>query len=77
MADAQNPVHRAYDEALAHAIADDGNAAWLKEQDAWDATVTAWIRGCDLAWVTTVSKEAAALLEARLLSAWRPPINVA
>ena len=41
------------------------------------AEVTNWIRGCDLAWVTTDSKENAARLESRLLTAWRPPINVA
>jgi hypothetical protein len=41
------------------------------------AVVTEWIRACELAWVTTSSKEEAALLEAKLLNAWRPPINVA
>ncbi|WP_404772477.1 GIY-YIG nuclease family protein [Agromyces mediolanus] len=41
------------------------------------AVVTAWIRSCDLAWLTTGSKEEAASLEARLLSEWHPPINVA
>lgn len=41
------------------------------------AVVTGWIRGCDLAWVTTDSKEDAAHLESTLLTAWRPPINVA
>lgn len=41
------------------------------------AVVTEWIRGCDLAWVTTDSKEDAAQLEANLLTAWRPSINVA
>ena len=41
------------------------------------AVVTEWIQRCDLSWVTTTTKEEAALLEARLLSAWRPPINVA
>lgn len=41
------------------------------------AVVTSWIRGCDLAWVTAESKEEAAALESKLLTAWRPPINVA
>lgn len=41
------------------------------------AIVTGWIRGCDLAWVTTDSKEDAAQLESKLLTAWRPSINVA
>lgn len=41
------------------------------------AVVNAWIRSCDLAWTTTSSKEEAAMLESSLLSAWRPPINVA
>ena len=33
----EEPRPRAYAVALAHAIADDGDAAWLGEQDAWDA----------------------------------------
>ena len=41
------------------------------------AIVNAWIGECDLAWTTTDSREEAALLEAKLLSAWRPPIIVA
>lgn len=41
------------------------------------AIVTSWIRACDLAWVLAASQEDAALLESRLLAAWRPPINVA
>jgi len=41
------------------------------------AVVNAWVRGCDVAWITTSSKEEAATLEATLLSVWRPPINVA
>lgn len=38
--------------------------------------VTAWIQSCDLAWVTTSTKEEAAVLEAKLLAEWHPPINV-
>ena len=41
------------------------------------AIVNAWVRGCELTWVTTKSKEDASLLEKRLLTDWRPPINVA
>lgn len=41
------------------------------------AVVNAWIRGCELAWTTTETKEEASALEARLLRAWHPPINVA
>ncbi|WP_420826040.1 GIY-YIG nuclease family protein [Microbacterium excoecariae] len=41
------------------------------------AVVTGWIRSCDVAWVTTDSKEDDARLESKLLAAWRPPINVA
>jgi len=41
------------------------------------AIVTQWIRGCDLAWITTASSADATSLEDQLLAAWRPPINVA
>lgn len=41
------------------------------------AVVNAWIGACEIAWVTSVTKEEAAGLEGRLLSSWRPPINVA
>lgn len=41
------------------------------------AVVNAWMRGCDLAWESTATREGAAALEAELLAAWRPPINVA
>ncbi|WP_374113575.1 GIY-YIG nuclease family protein [Microbacterium sp. zg.B48] len=41
------------------------------------AIVTEWIRSCDLSWVTSASSEEAASLEAKLLAAWRPPLNVA
>lgn len=41
------------------------------------AVVNAWIRACELAWESTVTREDAAALEAQLLSEWRPPINVA
>lgn len=41
------------------------------------AVVNAWIRGCELAWMNSDTREDAAALEARLLAAHRPPINVA
>ncbi|NYF16008.1 excinuclease UvrABC nuclease subunit [Microbacterium sp. AK009] len=41
------------------------------------AIVNAWLRSCELTWVVTATKEDAALLEGRLLAAYRPPINVA
>lgn len=41
------------------------------------AMVNSWLRECDLAWITTPTKEDAVSLESALLTAWRPPINVA
>ncbi|MEV7874193.1 GIY-YIG nuclease family protein [Microbacterium sp. NPDC089188] len=41
------------------------------------AIVNGWLRGCELAWMTSDTREDAAALEARLLAAHRSPINVA
>jgi hypothetical protein len=41
------------------------------------AVVNDWIRACELAWVETDTNELATALESRMLSSWRPPINVA
>lgn len=41
------------------------------------AVVTAWIRECDVAWVTTNTKRDAAQLKAALIADSRPPLNFA
>jgi hypothetical protein len=41
------------------------------------AVVTAWIRKCDVAWVTTKTKRDAAQLKAALIADSRPPLNFA
>ena len=41
------------------------------------AIVTQWIRSCDFTWIISASGAEAATLEAKLLAAWRPGINVA
>lgn len=41
------------------------------------AVVNSWLRECDLAWITTLTKEDSVSLESAFLTAWRPPINVA
>ncbi len=38
-------------------------------------TVSAWLRGCELAWVECESAAAAHALEAALRSEWLPPLN--
>ena len=39
------------------------------------AQVTAWIRGCELAWVECATDREAKELEAALLAEWKPPLN--
>lgn len=38
-------------------------------------TVSAWLRGCELAWVRCDTAAAAHLLEGALRSEWLPPLN--